>query len=245
MPTLTSRQKEVQALIKQGRTPREVADALGITENGVYQHMRRIKAAGGKKAAGAKPAAKRTATKAAKPSAAKPTRKRSGTRSRTTTRSQAQSTLAAASAPVKAPTPLDAIRAQRGELTARLDVTKGALEAAQAALKAADEAHAKALKELGPELQRLDTAEGVLTGKIRRVNAAPAPAKQRTTNGSAPAANAETPVAPQAPAEEQQAAPAPAPEEAPAEAPAPAPVQESEPLIGAGEFAQVGGDGFE
>lgn len=44
--TLTPRQEEILALIKAGRTAREVADELGISRNSVYQSLQRLRRRG-------------------------------------------------------------------------------------------------------------------------------------------------------------------------------------------------------
>lgn len=257
MPKLTERQVEVRNLSKQGLTPGEIAGRLGITENGVYQHLRRIKERGGRTLTqAAKPATTRTTSArkpAARKSAAKATTKRrtrtsaAGRSGRTPSRSRSRAKAAlptgvtapqAAAPQAAAPTtPLDAIRARRESLNAELAVTEAALKETQKAHEAATQAHETAVKRHGEELHALDVAEKALTGKLPKTVDR---SRQRKSGG-----NGSTPVEPQA----QPAPPAPAEAAAPQPQIAATPLAAvpAEPVAAVAESNQAGfsqPDGF-
>lgn len=151
---LTPRQKEIKGLQKQGKNAREIAAELGITENAVYQQLRRARQVTGEaKPAAAKPKAK-AAAKSGRKSAAKPAAK------------PAAAAAPVAAAPVKseprAMTPLQAIRARRDEVTKGLREAEATETAAERALKQAREAREKIAAKVAPELTQLDNAEKAL-----------------------------------------------------------------------------------
>lgn len=151
---LTPRQKEIKGLQKQGKNAREIAAELGITENAVYQQLRRARQVTGEaKPAAAKPKPK-AAAKSGRKSAAKPAAK------------PAVATAPVAAAPVKseprAMTPLQAIRARRDEVTKGLREAEATETAAERALKQAREAREKIAAKVAPELTQLDNAEAAL-----------------------------------------------------------------------------------
>lgn len=212
--TLTPRQQEIQKLLDSGKTPPEVAKQLKITDNAVYQQMRRMRKGG------AKTTAKRSARKSSGRKSARKTAAR-----KTTSRPQP---TAAPQAERMAMTPLQAIRQRRTDIEHRLAATGDALKAAESALTKAREAHEAAQAKTADELKQLDTAERVLKGEAPK----PARQRQRSANGKAETPKAETPAPEPTPSNEP--APEPAPEPQAAE-PAPEPVPEPEPaLVGEG-----------
>lgn len=190
---LTERQQEIMALLDQGKTPKEVGDALEITENAVYQHVRRIRANGNK---------------------VNTSGSRSRSRSRSATKPRAATPRAATPTPTPAPseprlmTPLQAIRARKDALAHDVRETDNAVTAAERTLKQAQEAATKVKAKHGAELKSLETAEAAITGKPAP-KARPArkrPAAKRST--AKPSGNGSTPAAPQG---QQAPTPEPAP----------------------------------
>lgn len=220
---LTERQQQIKALRDQDKSAREVAEVLGITVNGVYQQLRRMKAKGGattavKKASGAK------ATKAPAPAVA-PVEKTA-----------------------RAMTPLQAIRARKSEIEHELSESARGIAAAQSALTKATERHATVVAKREDELKQLVGAEGVITGSM---NAAKKPAPRDDTavsgdvgstttaptgrkSGSKGAKNSKPEAA--APVAPPEPAPAPAPPAPPAAPPSATPEGpesvEPDPFIG-------------
>lgn len=153
-PQLTPRQKEIKGLQKQGKNAREIAAELGITENAVYQQLRRARQVTGEaKPAAAKPKPK-AAAKSGRKSAAKPAAK------------PAVATAPVAAAPVKSEprvmTPLQAIRARRDEASKGLREAEAAVTDAERALAKAKETRDKIQAKVTPELTQLDNAEKAL-----------------------------------------------------------------------------------
>jgi hypothetical protein len=177
--TLTPRQQEIKSLLDKGKSAKQIAKSLKISENAVHQHKRRMGITGN----AAKPAATRSRS----------TTRRSGsgggsqrTRTRATGGRQSRSTPRPTPAPAAAPahvTPLQSVRHRRDEINHELrDVRTEHENAVKAAEKAA-EVLAKAESRYADELKQLDAAEAALTGK------APEPAKparqaSRSRNGS-------------------------------------------------------------
>lgn len=191
MPELTDRQQEIQVLLDQDKTPGEIAKALGITENAVYQHLRRMREKLG------------TTTP----------RRRSPQR-------QSTRKAAAPSAPTAEPrnmTPLQAIRARKAIIEHDLKAARTEVATAEKMLANAQEALAKREQTHADELRQLDNAEAALTGKpaparaakrstrkppnrtYKRSSTSVAAAKRTvanaepTENGNAPEAQTETP----------------------------------------------------
>jgi len=166
MAQLTERQQEIKALLDEGKTPREIGEVLGISENAVYQHRRRIQTSDGKAAAPGK------------------------RRGRPSKQPEPESAPVTLVAPVLDPTeptpmphpndPLDAVRDRRNAIGVVL--AKLRLVADDAHLVAANAAEdlRVAMAEHQPELERLDTAEAILTGQLKP----PAKAK-KAANGKA------------------------------------------------------------
>lgn len=141
---LTPRQQEIKALMQDGKRVPEIAKKLKISENAVYQQLRRMR--------DTKPGAAPKASAAAKPKAAR------------------KAPAAPAPEPVvetvvRESTPLQAVRARRAAIKAALQETGTAHAEAERAAKAAKEAHEKAAAKHADELKQLDAAEGALVGK--------------------------------------------------------------------------------
>lgn len=188
MATLTDRQKEINGLLSKGKTPGEIAKKLKITENGVYQHMRRIRAA-----TGAKPkAASGSRSRSSSSNSRSRSRASGGSRStakrttakRTTTKRPAAARRPSPVASTPAPaSPLDAIRARRDEIAAMLVEVRAEEKRLTDELATATAAREKAEGSVAEELTRLAQSEAILTGK-----ALPKAAdKSRTRSGSKPA----------------------------------------------------------
>lgn len=159
---LTERQQEIKALQDQGKTPREIAEALGITVNGIYQQLRRMKAGGAKPSTAKKPAAK----PAIKASPAK-----------------APPVPPAHSLPPREMTPLQAIRARKSAIEAQLKQVAADVQTAAHALEKAGERQTTMAAKHSEELRQLEVAEGVITGQVPLKNAPKPPAKPSGKNG--------------------------------------------------------------
>lgn len=140
---LTDRQKQIKGLQQEGKKAPEIAEALGISTNAVYQQLRRMKPGKGGAKAAAKPAAKAAAPKAA----------------------------AAVAAPKAAPvkerpplTPEKALKFERDAIAADLKVTSVELESARKAVEKAEAAHAAALDGKRERVLQIDGALEALTG---------------------------------------------------------------------------------
>lgn len=170
---LTARQKEIKGLLDQGKTPKEVGQQLGISENAVYQQRRRIKAAGG--------------TTGRKQTTRKATATKQSARKQTTRQRPARAQRPALSVvnPTAAPVPADplaAVRERKAAIGLSLNEAKAELENAAKAHEAAQKAYAEAEGKVKPELERLDAVEALLTGKLK-----PPKSKPKATVQEAPA----------------------------------------------------------
>lgn len=193
---LTPRQQEIRKLMDQGKTPAEVAKKLKITDNAVYQQLRRIRETlGTPKASGSKP----------KASSSKGTTAR-----RQSTRKPAAPAAPRPAAEQRTMTPLQAVHARRDEINSTLKDARDEQAAAVKALESANETLAKAEGRFADELAQLDAAEAALRGEK--------PAAKRNGSGSrkagAKAAANGAQAAP--PAAEATATAEPEPEPAPA-----------------------------
>jgi len=205
---LTERQQEIKKLLDEGKTPREVGEALGISENAVYQHRRRM-GASAKKSSGRSAAPKATKT------ASKPAQKRTQRKRSQAPRQTAPAPVAVAAAEPVAMDPLSAVRHRQAEIDAMLADSKTALEEATKAHQTAQKAHDDAESKVKPELERLAAAEALLTGKLKPpVKARKAPEPKAETPAPAPEPSDEA-----AEADAAQAA-AEAPDNEPTEVPA-------------------------
>lgn len=202
---LTERQQEITALLDDGKTPREIAAALEITENAVYQHIRRIRANGTKistSGTGRAAAARTRRSSAPKPTLAPATRPTTELRDMT---------------------PLQAIRARKDALAHDVREADHAVAAAERALKAAQERATKIKTKHGDELKALEKAESAITGKpVTKVAPGAKPtgtaksrsrsrssAKRTSSNGSTPAGQQQGQQEETTPAGGQQQEPAP------------------------------------
>lgn len=209
---LTERQQEIKKLLDAGKTPREVGEALEITENAVYQHIRRMRTGGTKLTTATSRGSNKSGNKSGN--------KSSGSRSRSR---RATPTPAPAATEPRPMTPLQAIRARMSVIELEHREADNAVTSAERALKSATESAEKVKSRHDAELAQLRTAEGALTGKP--VWAAPkkAPTRQRPSRakGSRAAANGATADDARPPAEAPPAAEAadtpPAPPAPPAE----------------------------
>lgn len=196
--TLTPRQKQLQELLDKGKTPREIAKALKITENAVYQQLRRMR---GSQDAPAK----------AKNGSAR----KSTTKSKQRSRSRSRSRPAAQASPEpRSMTPLQAIRHRRGEIEGKLSDNQRTLEQATAALNKAQEAYDEAKAKSADELRSLELAEKAIKGELPKT----ARSRSRSQNGKAEtkAPEPEPQPAAEEPAAAETAPPEPAAEPEPA-----------------------------
>lgn len=190
---LTDRQREIVTLLDQGKTPREAAEALDITENAVYQHIRRIREGGHKVTSASNAQGSRS-------------RGRSTARTRQAPATAPEAPATATPAEPRAMTPLQAIRYRRATIEQETKAAHAQVLAAEKVLAQAREAAERVLAKHGEELDHLISAEAALTGKP----APKPPAKPRSRSRSASKANGSTPATPQA---QTSAAPAPEPAE--------------------------------
>jgi hypothetical protein len=190
---LTDRQKQIADLLDKGKTPAEIAKALKITENAVYQQRRRIRQANGEKPART---ARRVGRTSAPKAARKSTRKSAATRSRRSTRRavpKPSPELGNVLGTIKLPTPLQAIRSRRDEIKQSVKHLADAARDAERAAKAAQEAHDKALAKHTDELAQLDAAEAALTGKATAKPRRQSSRKPRQSTGTVKAPEPVTP----------------------------------------------------
>jgi len=171
MAQLTERQQQVKALMDEGKKPKEIGETLGISENAVYQHRRRIQQGDGQTAAPGK--------RRGRPPKAAPKPPTLVAADDKEWQVRATSIEGGGSGTYVAPTPpppidpLDAVRDRRGQIQHVLDAAKYRADDTAATAAEAAQAYADAQAEWQPELYRLDTAEQVLTGQLKP--AAPAP----------------------------------------------------------------------
>lgn len=162
---LTPRQKEIQDLVKQGKTAPQIAEALGISDNAVYQQLRKMKGGAGAKA---------KANSAKKASGSGSKAKASNAR-----RKSAAKARAAAAAPKPAPAPAPApaevpklptlLQHARAEVKTAEDAIKAQAKVIEDAEKAIEGAKAK-IADLTVERDRKKDLVAVLTGEKRAVN---------------------------------------------------------------------------
>jgi IS30 family transposase len=171
---LTERQQEIKALLDDNKTPGEIATALGITENAVYQHIRRMRNNGHK--VGSKP--------------------RTVSRSRNS-RSRNTGTPKPVLVPeqqVRIATPLQAIRARKEVIEHELKAAEKSVLDAERALVGAREHSTAVNKRHQDELKSLDKAEEL----FRRPALTPAPkapAKRASARRKAASKSAAKPAA--------------------------------------------------
>jgi regulatory LuxR family protein len=179
---LTERQQEIKALLDKGKTPREVGEALGISENAVYQHRRRmgVKSSSTRRGS-AKRADESTRVRAAAARAQAPAKR---TTQRKRTQQPRKPQLAAVPTGPTTPEamdPLTAVRHRRTEVNSLIEGARFEAEAAAKVAATAQKADDEALAKVKVELDQLDTAEAVLTGKLKP----PTKASRKPSNGKA------------------------------------------------------------
>jgi hypothetical protein len=150
---LTERQKEIKGLLQDGKTAKEIASDLNISDNAVYQAIRRMRSGGanvstptgraGRKNGGTK--AKRGAKRQAAPAAPKIPEMDLGT--------------------IRAITPLQSVRNRRSEIQAEVREAGHAVAEAEGALRAAKSTAERIQARFKDELKSLDQAERALAPK--------------------------------------------------------------------------------
>lgn len=177
MAQLTERQQQIVGLQKEGKTAPQIAEALSITTNAVYQQIRRMR--GG----------------AAKPKAAK----KSGPKSagtKTTASSGTTGTANVTATPTPAPrplTPLQSLRSRRDEISADIKEAQSERDAALRTYAKAQESLEKLSGRYAEELARLDAAEHALKGTSPEPEAVAAPEPAPEPAPAAAKANGTTP----------------------------------------------------
>jgi hypothetical protein len=155
---LTERQQQIVGLQKQGKKAKEIGAALGITENAVYQQIRRIR----ERSEGGTP---RTTRRQSAPKATAPA-------AITSPPANGNGTATPAAPAPKAFTPLQAIRARRDEITASVRELEAEVTQATKVLEKATVARDKAVEGNRVELAGLDAAEAALKGELSLPDAA-------------------------------------------------------------------------
>jgi biotin operon repressor len=155
---LTERQKEIKGLLQDGKTAKEIASDLNISDNAVYQAIRRMRSGGanvstptgraGRKNGGTK--AKRGAKRQAAPAAPKIPEMDLGT--------------------IRAITPLQSVRNRRSEIQAEVREAGHAVAEAEGALRAAKSTAERIQARFKDELKSLDQAERALAPKRAATN---------------------------------------------------------------------------
>lgn len=167
MAELTERQQEIKDLLDRDKTPGEIAEALGITENAVYQHLRRMREKAGTPRRGR-----------GRPRATAPRRAPRTETARETTAAEPRSM-----------TPLQAIRARKAVLEHELRSVREDVASAERTLKSAQEVLARREAHHAEELGQLNNAEAALTGKPAPTRAAPKRARKPAQRGARKAAD--------------------------------------------------------
>jgi biotin operon repressor len=164
---LTERQTQIKTLLDEHKTPREIGAVLEISENAVYQHIRRMRDGGhhlnttpgkrGRKPKGPLVPVAPASTKA------------------TTELSREQLTPAAPAARAKpsrgprrasiANSPLAAVRARRAEIATEIDAVDAVVAQARAAYERAQAQATEVHERHRTEIRQLDSAETALLGE--------------------------------------------------------------------------------
>lgn len=232
---LTERQQEIKTLLDQGKTPREVGEALGISENAVYQHRRRMQ---GKSTKASTTTRRRGSAKRAdegtrvRAEAARSTARKSSGRKRSQRTSTQRHLTAVQATPEPQPMdPLTAVRHRRDALNEQVAQTKASLDEIAKLHQEAQKAHDTAVSKVKTELDQLAAAEALLTGKLKPPERRPRKAEAKPEPETAPAPEPEpevtTPPMPEADAQDDAAE---APDE-PTEVPANGQPEEERPGV--------------
>jgi len=156
---LTPRQAQIQKLLDQGKTPAEIAHALDVTTNNIYQHLKRMK---------------KGTTSRAKPRKARSTTSGRKRASRDTFAVSPAATkgIGAVLVPnmagemLKPHTPLQVIRDRKDEIETRVKNSAAKVAADEKTYLTSKEVHEKFVAKNKEELRRLEIAERALQGKI-------------------------------------------------------------------------------
>jgi biotin operon repressor len=154
---LTERQKEIKGLLQDGKTAKEIASDLNISDNAVYQAIRRMRSGGANVS---------TPTGRAG-------RKNGGTKAK---RGAKRQTAPAPKQPeiefgnVRAITPLQSVRNRRSEIQAEVREAGHAVAEAEGALRAAKSTAERIQARFKDELKSLDQAERALAPKRAATN---------------------------------------------------------------------------
>lgn len=233
---LTERQQEVQTLLDKGKTPNEIAKALKISPNAIYQQIRRIRKAQGKR----RSTAQRSST----------ARRTSGRKSGSSRSSRSRPSRPAATPPTPQPniantvtqrpmTPLQAIRTRRSEIEAELAESGHHVQTAAKAVQVASERHDKLMTRYAAEQAQLEAAENALTGKTAKATRKRS-SRKASNNGSGSKGAAQATPAPAEGAKPAEATPE--PEQAAQDAAAPAPDAAPGPAVSEEEAAAIAAD---
>jgi transposase len=163
---LTPRQQEIKALTEQGKSAVQIAKKLGISDNGVYQHLRAIRG-GAKKSSGS------TSRSSARASGG-----RQSARRRTRTRTAASRPAPTPAAPATAE---ELLRQEIDGAQAGVSDLKGQIKGHQDEIARAE----KEIEALTAEIDRKGDVLAVLTGKkVARDKPKPTAAKPKRSSGA-------------------------------------------------------------
>jgi DNA-binding CsgD family transcriptional regulator len=167
---LTERQQQIVDLQKQGKKAKEIGEALGISENAVYQQLRRIRK--GSDANGSASSQRASESTARRQSGGRRGSAAPTLQAATTTGGTTSAGLTPTAPAPKPMTPLQSVRARRDEVSADLKAAEADVQQAERALEAARKQRDKIAERLRPELAALDAAEAALQGKLSLPEAA-------------------------------------------------------------------------
>lgn len=170
---LTERQKEIKGLLKQGKTAKDIGQALSITENAVYQQIRRMRKAGENVGTQRATGSRKASTRGRK--VGRQSSRKAPVLEPTATPPAVDPTPPIAARPA---TPLQSVRNRRAEINADLKLAETEVTAAEKAHETAKAAHAKLKDRHAVELKALDAAEKALAPKPANA-AGPKPASER------------------------------------------------------------------
>jgi biotin operon repressor len=149
---LTERQQQIVDLLEQGKKAPEIAKKLKISQNGVYQHIRRIRDSGVTVNSGSGTRGGNGRRKSGR----KSTRSRQGRRT-------GSPTPAPQPPQFEATTPLQAVRVRRDAIRAAIKEGEATVTEARKALEQAEGNHGKLSARHAEELKQLDAAEKALS----------------------------------------------------------------------------------
>lgn len=170
---LTPRQTEIKALMEQGKKPKDIAKKLKISENAVYQQIRRIREGGasGRSTSGAARKSGGSTTRSTARSSRSDGRQSSGSR---------PARRAAAPRPVAVPqTAEELLKSEIAAHDAQIAEHNAAIEAAKESITGAE----AAIAAVQSERERKAATLSVLTGEMV-AHAKPKPAARRSSSSS-------------------------------------------------------------